>query len=392
MVGLDYFLNKKWIKKSKKFLDNDRYIANVFKTINENINFSFGKHLANDRYLFDYAKAFSIPKEALAWSEIQILEVLSLLILDGNLEEKNPKKILKAIVEIGGGRKPKTQDERKIWNLIEALDLIETEKFEINEDNYELLIHIMFRNLGYNLDIKTEFYRSVKTKNQFKNLLNPSLIDQELKSFIGYIDNLNKDNISGFSQALVIFFSYLYISPYQQNNVIVALLISKWFLLALDNGPENDFFIPNIVYSLALHWKNFVDLTNESFAEDLDIDPISDLLLECAIDGINMRYRLNSLENWIAGDNHINQHLFVDEVDKMILLSLLGMKTDSWKAGKIMQIFKLQSHYILSRKEVFDLLDRLVDAEILTKKQKNGLETYELNNQKLIRIHTLLKG
>jgi hypothetical protein len=106
--------------------------------------------------------------------------------------------------------------------------LIQQDKFEINDDNYELFIRVIFRNIGLDLDNKRNYYRnSVKDKTFLKQTVKIEKIDQELQALFEYIYSLRKTPLAGFTQAYLIIISLMIISPYKKHNLIVAVLLSQ---------------------------------------------------------------------------------------------------------------------------------------------------------------------
>ncbi|ATZ16683.1 hypothetical protein JN01_0096 [Entomoplasma freundtii] len=393
MGALDYFLSKKWQGTKHKPINNERYTAIVLSEDGANPNFHLNTRLATDRYLFDYMNAFGVGNTMLARSEINLLEILSLLLISKELEETNPKKISKTILELSRGRRPKNREEIRIINLIEAIALIETENFAINRDNYDVIVHILFRNLGYDIENKTRFYRQTNANTFVPNVLDYQKIDKTLNQFLGYMTNLDDQEIGGFTQALIILISFIYISPYQQNNLLLAFLLSKWYLQTINKGRH----FSNPIYPLLYDWKLFQKLVKETFDNQLKLDDLLDFLYKESINGINLAYQIKNFDEWIESDptyRHVADYLLPNVIDKVIALRII-QKTDVDKgisSEKLLNSFRLRGKKVFEDQEIHDVQQRLLDQKIISKEMKNGgREWFKLTNSQLHKLQKLLE-
>jgi uncharacterized protein YfkK (UPF0435 family) len=118
------------------------------------------------------------------YENLKYLEIVSLASLDGQVEEQNLEKLFEKLRRLNtGGYKALSYDDKLLLNLSEVYDLISQRNFALNQDNFELFIHILFRNLVYDLDIVSSYTRNKKTKLLVKNPIDSDLIFDELENF-----------------------------------------------------------------------------------------------------------------------------------------------------------------------------------------------------------------
>lgn len=125
------------------------------------------------------------------------------MIINNGLQETNLKKVHRMVESLSEGERPKNRDEFHVMNLIESLYLIAHQSFEFNENNFEIIQQLIFRNLGLSIHDKAKLYRRTETYGPFKNLVPPKQIENKLKEFFIYLIKLNKTEreVGGTSQA-----------------------------------------------------------------------------------------------------------------------------------------------------------------------------------------------
>ncbi|ATZ19062.1 hypothetical protein ESOMN_v1c06800 [Williamsoniiplasma somnilux] len=388
MANLDYFLKKNW--NTNKLLDGNEsnlYFSKIPSFSAYKFNFNFKNRINNDHFLYDYSLAFKINSDSKTIKEIQMLEILSLLELDGNLEEKNVLVNIKRIKEIYDGRKPSGKDEKKIWNLIEVLNLIKVEGFNINENNFELIIHIIFRNLGFDLDSKNSYYRNEKDKSIFKGLVETSLIDKELNYLFENIQTLSKNDIQGFTSAYLLLVNFIFISPYKEFNILIAFLLSKWFLVKME--LEYEHLTP--INHLGINWKNFVTLLNKSLTSDFNLDELFVFLDSSLKSKVNYLYRFDLLNNLFLENKKIPKSIFPNIICKAFIVNVLSYKNNSWKIEKIKSSFNYKNQVIFTDLQLESYLNFLVESKILKTISKNNIKNYAFADSDFEKIRRLLK-
>jgi uncharacterized protein YfkK (UPF0435 family) len=118
------------------------------------------------------------------YENLKYLEIVSLASVDGQVEEQNLEKLFEKLRRLNtGAYKALSYDDKLLLNLSEVYELISQRNFALNQDNFELFIHILFRNLVYDLDIVSSYTRNKKTKLLVKNPLDSDLIFDELENF-----------------------------------------------------------------------------------------------------------------------------------------------------------------------------------------------------------------
>lgn len=387
MAGLDYFLNTKWVERISKSNATNLYVTNIPSTVTSRFNFNFKNQIEQDRYLYDYLNAYRINSDSKTIKEWQQLEILSLLILDGNLEHVEPLILKQKIFEIFHGRRPESKDERKIWNLIEVMNLIHKEKFEINENNFELFIHIIFRNIGYDLDSKQSYYRNNKTKSCFKNLADILSIDQELETLMNYIKNLTKKDISGFTQVYLVMLDFIFISPYKEFNLIIGYLLMKWFLLKF--APDTYCVIS--LTQLSSKWNEFVNAINQSFSDSFNLDEPLRLLRCFSQTIINICYRLSKVNALNLKEKKKETNLIINLIDKVILVKGLSYWHKPLTVNSLKIDFTIRNVVLMSEIQITKILDKWVQLEIMSCEQIGANKKYNFQNKELDKLRILLK-
>lgn len=393
MSSLDYFLEKKWFKKVKNKINNDRYLVHSVNNGDNDPNFNWIVSAEADRYLFDYSKAFGL-KHWNSSKELLLFELFSLLIVNGDLKETNSQRLkkifLKVEKECRQGQQFKTLDENKIFNLIEALDLVGDHNFALNRDNFEILIRIIFRNLHVDVDNPEELLRTGKDKQIFKNICEVNEIKKHLEIFFVYLDKIDKQKICGYTQSGVILLSFLYISPYKTNNILIAFILSKWYLRTLDNSD----FVSEWVYSVIFNWTQFVKTVDEAFLDNFNFDKSLKLIFDSNINAINVSYRLKLFDNWIQTSkefSHIVKILIPNFIDKIILIRLLGSEKNLMSKAHIKIMIRIAGKEFFKDEEIFKIVDRLLEQKIIVKVINNEKEFYKFNEKEIIKIKYLVK-
>ncbi|WP_146063648.1 hypothetical protein [Williamsoniiplasma lucivorax] len=364
------------------------YFTNLPVSHNSKFHFTFKRQVSSDRFLYDYLKAYEVPRDSNISKDVKLMDFLSLLAIEENLDQGDYTKTVQSIIEIDSGKKPKTREEFKIWNLIEIWDLIENDSFQINEDNYELIVHILFRNMGFDLDIKADYYRNLKTSTPFKNLLNPQtkIIDKEIQGFLNYIKNLNQKDIGGITQAGVILNAFLFIYPYKEFSITLAFIFARWYL------KRNSWNIPivNPMHSFGIHWDKFIKKVNESF-EKLNLDSLLEFEKEIIKSGVNDTYCLYLFDNFIQSDQSGTTPVFPKFIDKVIAAKIILLNTNVLKEEKIANSLQIRNFQFAKEKEIKSVIQKMLDLKFLAKKEEKQSSFFELNDQFLQKIRLLLK-
>ncbi|WP_100618528.1 hypothetical protein [Williamsoniiplasma luminosum] len=389
VVGLDYFLNDKWVQKTSKNLDNNIYATNLPATNNAKFHFSFNQQVNSDKFLFDYFKAYEISDDfSITRDDMRLIEFVSLLLIEGTFEETDYWKIIRKIKEIEAGKKPKNRDEFRIWNLIEIMNLINEDGFKINEDNYELVVHILFRNMGFDLDIKSNYYRNNETPIVFTNAIKPQIkvIDKEVEAFIKYVEKLSDKDISGTTQAGIILNSFLFIYPYQEFSITLAFILSRWYLKRIAPNLQGI----QTMYNVGTNWEDFVKKTNQSF-EELNLDPFLDFMKQICKNGVNNLYRLSLFQELVEEQKNSPTKVFATLIEQAIVIKIITSKTQSFRLDKIVNNFKIRKVNFVKEEEIKNVIQKMIDLNFLIKKEEKQSTLYELNDQFLEKIRLLLK-
>ncbi|WP_031542460.1 hypothetical protein [Mesoplasma photuris] len=383
MTSLNYFLDKKSLNKLLKDLESKIWEANIPISINNKLRFNLIKQIEADSYITDYMNAYKVNNQYAPLQIINNLDITSLLLIDGDLTNKTPEYVYNAIVEIRRGRKAMNTDEKIIWNVVEAYNLIQKEQFEINEDNFELFVHIIFRNIGLDLDNKNSYYRQDNDKTLIKSVFPFDLIDEELLGLIDYIKSLKKTKLGGFTQSYLIFIQVLLISPYRKYNFIVATLLSQWYLYQ----SNLNYKMMHPIYKITNNWKEFIGLLDEVSSKDFTIDSILEFIRRALKEEVNISYRNLLIEKWLK--NNKCKNLFKNDFQKIILALVVNYPKVEISLQQIRHEFSFAGEFCISKKEMEEHLQTLVDNKILITKPGQTVK-YQLLEKELIKIKLLL--
>lgn len=391
MRRLDYFLDKKWLEAKKRNLNGERDTIAVFSKGGKP-NFVFQSRLDADRYLLDYYKAFNWRGSQKTRRQTWYLELLSILIINNGLQETNLKKVHRMVESLSEGERPKNRDEFHVMNLIESLYLIAHQSFEFNENNFEIIQQLIFRNLGLSIHDKSKLYRRTETYGPFKNLVPPKQIESKLKEFFIYLIKLNKTEreVGGTSQAWIIFLTFIHISPFSRDNLIFAFILSKWYLY----GLHSKFSRINLIYPLLFDWPDFVKTANEEL-KDLNFDASLKYLDRVAKNGVNIGYRLkiiNDLTDNNSISNRLNAEIPDDFIEQTFLVVALFTYEQSLTKNQIIAKFRLNRHQILTNAEIEAILQQQVDNNLIRPRKVGRITYYDLVHPQLIKFKHLLKG
>jgi len=107
-----------------------------------------------DRFFFDYLAAYRVDRMEKTYRGFAYSEIISFLLIDGDLKESKPASVLyKNLVQLNNDRlKPNSYDLRLMRNILQVYDLIYQNNFPLNEENFELVVHILFLGLDSSLD------------------------------------------------------------------------------------------------------------------------------------------------------------------------------------------------------------------------------------------------
>jgi hypothetical protein len=131
-----------------------------------------------------YAYKFDRIEDTKLYDDLKYLEIVALANANGRIEELDINLLVDKLKKLtSGGYKAVSYVDKLLLNLSEAYDLISQRNFPLNQENFELFIHVLFRNLVYDLDIVDSYLRNEKTKTSIKNPIDNRLIVSELENF-----------------------------------------------------------------------------------------------------------------------------------------------------------------------------------------------------------------
>ncbi|ATG97660.1 hypothetical protein [Mesoplasma lactucae] len=388
MIGLDYFLDDKWIKKQTSKLKTNTFYSTLPSKEGPKFNWSFQKAVDDDRFLYDYINGFKVDIMNKVYREFRYYDIISILFVDGNLQGKSSFKTLyKELTDINNDTvKPNSYDERLMQNMLKVYDLIYQNNFPLNEENFELIVHILFRNLGYDMDRKENIKRSEKTKSKFKNLLDPSLIDQELENFWAFIKANSTNNFSGFTEALILGLEFLYISPYNQLNIILMQFIIKWYLFQLDQ----EFSFMNSSILIALNFNQFVKTVDKVFATNFNTDEYLELTKTLVKDQTNLTKRYL----WLKENKYIPEGYekeFSDQNLELLLAFIMRNNAETFNLDEMIDRNCFIDGVYCTKEEVETEIALLVGANVLSKTKENNKNVYAWKDKHFKKIANLLK-
>ncbi|AVN64659.1 MULTISPECIES: hypothetical protein [Mesoplasma] len=383
-MSLNYFLNKKIIDSMNQIVEEQSYLTLDFPlSIGQKMNFEPVQEIEGDKYLTNYFQAYTFTKNKELNDFILTSNISSLMFLENLAEGSSTISIHNMIRRIENGAKPKTKKEKLAMNLIEAVRLVKKADFEINEDNYELLIHILFRNTEFNLDRKANYYRTDNKKLLTDVLINFESIDDELKGLFKFINDIPENSFDGFTKAIIIFLQILIIQPYQKFNSTLALLMSLWFI-----GQSKEKQIFQIwIFDLLNHWDKIIEKINESYDNNLNVNDLLKTVKKYLQDSVKRGFIASLVKEWIAQDSEVRSKFFPSDYELIVLISILTERTKEVSVKRITDKLKIAGYAGVKKQEIKDALENLKSANIVkvTKNDANfRVADKQLNKYKYI--------
>ncbi|ASZ09367.1 hypothetical protein CK556_03365 [Mesoplasma chauliocola] len=383
-MSLNYFLNKKIVSEIERIQEEQfLFSVNFPLSIGQKMNFEPMKELQSDMYLTNYFEAYTTPNNSLLKSLALTNNIASLMFLESLAEGTSLISIHNMIRKIENGYKPKTKKEKLALNLIEAIRLVKKPNFEINEDNFELLIHILFRNTEFNLDKKTNYYR-VDNNKMITNIdIDFNSIDDELKEVFKFINDVPGNSFDGFTKAIIIFLQILIIQPYQKFNISLAILMSLWFLHK--DGYKEDKQLR--IFDLANQWEDMILKINEAALQGFNLSEAIDFIKSKIKESVKSNFLLSLIYSWIDEDYAKRSAFFPTDYEYIVLTAILTERTKEISITKITDKLRINNSTTIKKQEIKNALENLKGANILktTKNETNyTVVDKQLNKYKYI--------
>ncbi|QVK05913.1 hypothetical protein [Mycoplasma mycoides] len=358
-MSFDYFLNNKSLNKINRKLEN-----NIFKTplpysLKSKFNYNFIDKISKDRFLSYYTKAFYDDfLESSVEKKLKTYE-LALLVMNETKTDLDFLSVLKIFRDIKKGKTPTNYLERLIFNIIYAYEYIKKPKVLINEENLEMLISILLVGLEYDLDLKTNYYRTPKTKTLISNVLSSQLISKELENLLDYLKFLQSNNLCTYSQTYLIFSALVLISPFQKYNLIFATLLSQWISFQYNNS-----------YKLVIPICHFLKNQNEYMYElenllnnDFNADKLINLFNIDYLKNINMYNHASCIYKWVKKDK---KRLFIFEDDlSFFVLILILQNTKNLSFNNIKTLLTINKIKLFTDEQIKSTLANLIANKVL---------------------------
>ncbi|ATZ18307.1 hypothetical protein [Mesoplasma melaleucae] len=379
-MSLNYFLNKKFVDLMIQIVeDEELFTINFPLSIEQKMNFKPMEEIQSDKYLTNYFQAYSFSKNKFLSNLISTSNVSSLMFLENLCEGSSMLSIHNTIKKNENGLKPKSKKEKMAMNFIEAIRLVKKADFEINEDNYELLIHILFRNTEFNLDRKANYYRTDNKKILTDIEIDFNAIDYELKGLFEFINDVPQNSFDGFTKAIIIFLQILIIQPYQRFNSSVALLMSLWFI---NQSKENSKF-KIWIFDIANHWEELILQINKSFKKGFNINGLLAFTKKHLRESVKKGFLLSLVYEWINVDYEVRSKFFASDYEIIILSAILSERTKEVSVKRITDILKINGNQTIKKQEIKDALENLKSANIVkvTKSDANFTVADKLLNK-----------
>ncbi|ATZ21840.1 hypothetical protein [Mesoplasma tabanidae] len=383
-MSLNYFLNKKIINSMQQVVEEQGlFTINFPLSIGQKMNFEPINEIESDKYLTNYFQAYTFANNKQLTEFILTSNISSLMFLENLAEGSSTLSINNMIRKIENGAKPKTKKEKMAMNLIEAIRLVKKTDFKINEDNYELLIHILFRNTEFNLDRKANYYRNNNKTMLTDIAINFELIDEELKGLFEFVNDVPENSFDGFTKAIIIFLQILIIQPYQKFNSTLALLMSLWFM---GQYKEKEMF-QVWIFDLLNHWEELIEKINELAVNNFNISEILKYIKKDLKDSVKRGFILSLVKEWIAQDFDVRAKFFPSDYELVVLITILTERTKEVSVKRITDKLKVAGYTAVKKQEIKDALENLKSANIVkvTKNDANFMiADKQLNKYKYI--------
>ncbi|MCL8211736.1 hypothetical protein LD125_00014 [Mesoplasma sp. JKS002658] len=385
MISLEYFLDEKWYKKNLSKLKDNRFLTKLPGIKGNKFSWKFRENVQQDRFLFDYLAAYRVDRMEKTYRGFNYFEIISFLLIDGNLKEDKPASVLyKNLVQLNNDRlKPNSYDLKLMRNILQVYDLIYQNNFPLNEENFELVVHILFLGLDSSLDSLSDRKRTKETPSAFHHLLDPGLIDQEMHNFWEYLKDIPENDFSGFTKAFILGLEFLYISPFQSLNLMMMQFIIKWYLFQLDN----DFTYLGFGLLMGVNFETFVEVIDELFATDFNCDRYLALFRLMTKNQANMMKRFYWMVNSVKKPLRTKKEFNAD--DLRFFMSCLMLLPSEFNEKMIEENPFINQ--ILNGKEVITTkLNQLVNLEVLQRSRQKNKDYYIWANPDYHKINHLL--
>ena len=116
------------------------------------------------------------------------------------------------------------REVQEVYNALEAMGMIRSGEFALNQKNIKILHQILTRDLGY-----TQGFRKVAVNVNNKNVLSPDLIKKEIQSLIEWYRK-GKRKGNPFRNAIIFHNRFEYIHPFEDGNGRTGRMLLLWML------------------------------------------------------------------------------------------------------------------------------------------------------------------
>lgn len=377
-MQIDYFLNTKFVNK----INDDLITTTLFETIKQKVNFNPMLAIKEDRYLTNYMKAYGIKITDPTHEEIFIKNIVSLLYVENEVGDLKFEEVCNLIKSIDNGCKPKTKLEKLIFNIIEINRLISKVDFEINDDNYELIVHLLFRNTELNLDRKINYFRNETNKIGLKLDIAPENIEKEVINIFKFMLKKPEESFDGVSKVIIIFYAWFIIQPHQKFNVILSFLITSWYL------RQNNFgILRNLdLFTMINHWTDLINLINESIGQNLNFDKVLSETKDIIRKGFKRNYLNKLLHYWIDEHNLSNK---INLSEKLVILSILENGEEIVDKESISTFHLANKQTLVSLPEINKNIQKLISLKIIKTNKDKSIFTFQV--EELAKLKEILK-
>jgi len=375
MIAVDYFLEEKVISKNLPKLKNQTYRSIYPITSKTKFRWAFEPNFVGDRFCFDYLQAYKFERidNTKLYDDLKYFEIVALAATNGQVEDQNLNKLFDKLTKLNtGGYKALTYDEKLLLNLSEVYDLISQQGFPLNKENFELFIHILFRNLVYDLDIVDSYIRNENTKTSFKHTIDNRLLLKELDGFWNKLeeDETKTFDYTGITKAFLLGLEMLYISPYDRFNLIIMSFVVKWYLFQLDDEFRSLYFALMIL----MDYKDFIEIADKALKSS-NIDEYLKIMRVYCEKQLNFSKRIE----WVS--KHIEKHRSLKELKQyenlFYVVYLMGFGDEDFSINMVLKKMSKRS-FKITKEEIQEKLDLFHELKIIKKNEKN--ETYYISN------------
>ncbi|PPE04723.1 hypothetical protein EELLY_v1c04030 [Entomoplasma ellychniae] len=377
-MQIDYFLDKRFINK----MDKENIQSVLFQSLNCKINFDPKKSIQQDIYLTNFMKAYEIKKFDLTYNDIFARNIIALLYAENEIQDLSYSEVIKTIFSINNGMKTKTKLEKLILNVIEINRLINKIDFKINEENYELIIHLLFRNRELNLDRKINYYRSGKNTLGLTIDIDPKDIELEMQTIFKYMLQKPEDSFDGITKLIIIFYSLLIVEPHQKFNIILSFILTNWYV-----RQNNISSLRNLdLFTIFNNWDFIVKIINNSLKDKLNFDEVLLKSKQIIKHGFKTNYLNELFEQWNEENKVLNKW---DVEAKFILLKIIGNEEQSVSKEAIIKAHLFKNNLISKNIEIEKNIENLINLKLI-KSDKNKTH-FELIVEELSKFKEIIR-